>query len=175
MVETYGPPVITGHRIPPFEVAIKWVQNNDLAVEKLHHEADMYAGLLHPLQGYLVPICYGFFVGEVDGAQVACLVLERCKSSTKTSNDEMIQRQRAAAIGLHRMGVVHGNLLDSRGSHFLIASDGSLRIIDFTESKGHECDAISTPSVELHPVTRYSKCDELYWLHKRWALSPLDK
>jgi hypothetical protein len=59
-----------------YNVALKFAMRSDLA-EGLAREAELYEGLLQPLQGTTVPRCRGFYVGTNDeGDEIACLVLD---------------------------------------------------------------------------------------------------
>lgn len=67
---------------------------------------------------------------------------------------------------LHIAGVEHGQLYHSR--HF-VARNGSLRIVDFTLAKSHEC-ANAHPDVKLGSRRDRSKeCHELVILEKTYG------
>ena len=44
----------------------------------LKREAEFYSNELRLLQGTVVPKCFGFFRGKVDGVDFGCLLLEYC-------------------------------------------------------------------------------------------------
>ncbi|KAH9937354.1 uncharacterized protein B0H18DRAFT_1206218 [Fomitopsis serialis] len=134
-LETYQSPVARS-RADPIEVAVKWVRGS-LGVEKMRYEAALYKGKLKHLQGDVVPRCYGFFTGEVDGEVSGCLVLERCNNSYSLKREELNRRRMSAIYRLHAEGIVHGQLRDA--GHFLYSQDGRVRIVDFSTAQLHHC------------------------------------
>lgn len=61
----------------PMEVALKWVTGQK-RIARLRQEAVFYETKLGTVQGVVVPRYYGYFTAEVEGAKVACIVLEWC-------------------------------------------------------------------------------------------------
>lgn len=59
-------------------VALKFAMREDF-IDDLDKEARLYAGALQPLQGTVIPRCYGLYTGAgEEGQSIACLVLEHC-------------------------------------------------------------------------------------------------
>ncbi|OSD03545.1 hypothetical protein PYCCODRAFT_1466918 [Trametes coccinea BRFM310] len=120
----------------PLDVAVKWVAGNN-RITRLRHEAEVYEKLLGPLQGVAVPRYYGFFIGTVETVTVACMILEWCGGLPSENVHELNRQRMVAATQVHKAGVFHGTLLDTR--HFIPARDGTLRIIDFSVARPHRC------------------------------------
>ncbi|KAI0778612.1 hypothetical protein BD413DRAFT_465010 [Trametes elegans] len=126
----------SGRSLPPVDVALKWAVGQEL-IARLENEAKIYENHLGTLQGTVVPRYYGFFTGVVRNITVACMVLEFCQGLLVDDVCELNRRRMLAAIELHKAGVFHSRLLDTR--HFIPMRDGSLRIVDFSEAKVHDC------------------------------------
>ncbi|KII89954.1 hypothetical protein PLICRDRAFT_53082 [Plicaturopsis crispa FD-325 SS-3] len=110
-------------------------------IKDLEREAGFYESDLRPLQGSVVPRCYGFFKGKVSGEYQACLLLEFCRfvehqPSFKRTLVETNRLKMVAAARLHQVGIIHNDLIDGR--HFVIANRGP-QIIDFTYAERHAC------------------------------------
>lgn len=52
----------------------------------LTREAEFYSNELRSLQGTVVPKCFGFFRGKVDGVDFGCLLLEYCSGRAPVWN-----------------------------------------------------------------------------------------
>ncbi|KAI9062954.1 hypothetical protein FKP32DRAFT_1572821 [Trametes sanguinea] len=153
----------------PLDVAVKWVAGTD-RIARLKHEAEVYEKLLGPLQGVAVPRYYGFFIGTVEAATVACMILEWCGGLPSENVHELNRQRMVAAIEIHKAGVFHGLLLDTR--HFIPARDGTLRIIDFSIAQQHRCPG-SIP-LSLNPTGGDSRpdatCGELDVMESRFGV-----
>ncbi|KAI0077461.1 hypothetical protein K474DRAFT_1596083 [Panus rudis PR-1116 ss-1] len=118
-------------------VAVKWSRGKH-AIEVLSKEVRLYATALAELQGSVVPRCYGYFEETIDGVDIGCLVLERCgKTLTCATDMEMNRKIMLAVSKLHCAGIYHGDIYDGR--HLLLAPDRTVRIIDFSKARVHEC------------------------------------
>ena len=73
---------------PPLGVAIKWGRGNP-NLQTLAHEFHLYDGDLKPLQGTVVPRCFGFYVGHIEDQEIGCLVLEWCGGETPKNTFEL--------------------------------------------------------------------------------------
>ncbi len=60
--------------------AIK-ISKNPESLAKLEREYGIYSQQLLPLQGTVVPICYGLFKGTFGETEIGCLILEYIESS----------------------------------------------------------------------------------------------
>lgn len=61
---------------PPVKIALKWVVG-ERRIARLRQEAAFYEANRDALQG-IAPQYYGYFTAEIEGAKVACIVLEWC-------------------------------------------------------------------------------------------------
>ena len=61
----------------PSQVAVKWARGK-ANIRILAHELQLYDNDLRPLQGTVVPYCYGLYVGHIEGLEIGCLALEWC-------------------------------------------------------------------------------------------------
>lgn len=103
----------------------------------LNREAEFYSNELRHLQGTVVPKCFGFFRGKVDGVDLGCLLLEYCSGRAPVWN--MLEFNRCIMLSvckIHQAGIIHGDLLD--GHHFVKMGDG-IRVIDFSSAVRHRC------------------------------------
>jgi len=66
-------------------VFVKWAKGKE-ECDNLWKEANLYETVLKPLQGEVVPICYGFFRDCAN--DVACLVLEDCGFEGERKHDD---------------------------------------------------------------------------------------
>ncbi|KAI0076807.1 hypothetical protein K474DRAFT_1597267 [Panus rudis PR-1116 ss-1] len=121
----------------PVQVAIKWARGRE-SIRTLEQEYEVYEETLKPLQGSVVPICYGLFAGRVEGEYVACLVLEWCGGVRKVDDIELIRQKMVGAVKLHKAGIQHNGLF--KPQHYLFTtSTNQLRIIDFSQATSHVC------------------------------------
>ncbi|KAI0652299.1 hypothetical protein C8Q79DRAFT_1005509 [Trametes meyenii] len=152
----------------PVSVALKWAVGQ-ARIMRLKREADFYEYRLSGLRGIVTPQYYGFFTGIVEGVHVACMILEWCDGPPIESVQELNRQRMLAVTQLHNAGVFHGQLLDSR--HFIPMKNGSLRIVDFSVARPHQCPG-STPlcldtSGDPRPL---ESCGELDVVEKRFGV-----
>ncbi|KAH9944016.1 uncharacterized protein BXZ73DRAFT_39345 [Epithele typhae] len=168
-MERYDKP--GGERIPSggiHEVALKWVAGPE-RVPGVRREGSLYMGSLAPLQGSVVPRCYGLFSGIVRGVEIACLVLEWLTSVPITDKHELNRQRMLAGISLHAVGVRHGRLLGF--GHFIPVSDGTFRVVGFAEGRVHECAGTTILSRNTSGDQRPDEqCDELAVLESRFGV-----
>lgn len=69
------------------DVYVKWAAD-PRRLKMLAHEADLYSNELKPLQGNVVPRCYGFFTDNAENPTMGCLVLEHCSGMFPDDVDE---------------------------------------------------------------------------------------
>ncbi|KAL1951279.1 hypothetical protein VTO73DRAFT_428 [Trametes versicolor] len=97
---------------PPVKIALKWVVG-ERRIARLRQEADFYEANRDALQG-IAPQYYGYFTAEIEGAKVACIVLEWCNGPRISDVYQLnLQRMRVCAK-LHSAGIIHGDLLKAR-------------------------------------------------------------
>ncbi|RDB28540.1 hypothetical protein Hypma_015944 [Hypsizygus marmoreus] len=123
---------------PTHAVVVK-VAQSPREMHALMTETEFYMNDLVHLQGTVVPRCYGFFKGKVDGNEIACLLLEYCAGFAPRNHKEKVEENRAkmvAACKIHQIGISHGDLV--RGRHFVKLGD-DVRIIDFSIAVRHRC------------------------------------
>ena len=67
--------VSAGMDLEAMTFAVK-ISKTSESLAKLEHEYGFYSQQLLPLQGTVVPICYGFFKGTFGDTEIGCLILE---------------------------------------------------------------------------------------------------
>jgi hypothetical protein len=136
---------------------LKFALREDL-ISDLAEEANIYTGVLRPLQGIAVPYCHGLYAGLGEaGEPIACLMLERwgecigqpferlplelrcgnfwCLLQPGFNSSGRIRiLQRLGEI--HRQGLLHGDFAERN----VLELDGDIRIIDFDQTERHDCD-----------------------------------
>ncbi|CDO77736.1 hypothetical protein BN946_scf184969.g88 [Trametes cinnabarina] len=159
-------------------------------IARLKEEADIYNEDLRDLQGAIVPLVIGCYVGKTgEGWHVGVLILEDCGNRLEWNLPSYSQSLRKQAVlsllAIHRKGVVHG---DFKGRNIVAKKrdDGQIeiRIIDFDRSYKAVCpfqgdESELTESYAQPPERRDFPCDELYdacwdasiWFDRRIMLS----
>ncbi|CAA7266794.1 unnamed protein product [Cyclocybe aegerita] len=154
---------------PTSKIVAKLAYGKD-KLKLLEHEHAYYTKLLAPLQGTVVPYCYGLFKGTVKGREMGCLLLEYIKPHTdkKVDADEFHRELMVALCKIHQAGLKHGNL---KSSHIL-QMGYSPRIVDFSLAEDHKCE-------KAHPANIYGQqaygvydCDELRRLEVFHGVDP---
>ncbi|KAJ6617582.1 hypothetical protein B0H10DRAFT_1797142 [Mycena sp. CBHHK59/15] len=120
----------------PTDVIVLKLAHGADAVADLEREAALYEQQLKPLQGAVVPQCYGFYMTKVNGRLLACLLLENCAGVPGEKVLDINGKVLRAAYALHAAGVLHGDLAD--GHHF-VNMGRELRIVDFSTAVPHQC------------------------------------
>ncbi|KAJ7125454.1 hypothetical protein C8R43DRAFT_898632 [Mycena crocata] len=150
-----------GSEAPVF--ALKFAMREDL-VYRLEEEGRIYCEGLKNLQGTAIPICFGLYTGiGEEGQSIACLVLEHWGECLRQpfqllSLDLKIQiLERLGAI--HREGLLHGDFAERN----VLLHDGAVRIIDFDQTSGHECQCKMNfrPGEKLPDMEEFG-CDQLW-------------
>ncbi|KAI0673561.1 hypothetical protein C8Q78DRAFT_989742 [Trametes maxima] len=151
----------------PVSVALKWAVGQ-ARIMRLKREADCYEHRLGALRGVVTPQYYGFFTSIVEGVHVACMILEWCDGPPIEGVQELNRQRMLAVTQLHNAGVFHGQLLDPR--HFIPMKDGSLRIVDFSVAKLHQCPGSTPLSLGTNGDPRPPEsCGELDVVKKRFG------
>ncbi|TDL28045.1 hypothetical protein BD410DRAFT_341327 [Rickenella mellea] len=159
------------------EVFVKWAYGPRQIVD-LQYEASLYANELRPLQGDVVPRCYGFFVGTLPGSHAifSCLILEYCSGELPASPIEFNRQIMVQACRLHQAGVIHGNLQDMHPDiptmNHVVPHRRGLRFVSFTRAKRHLCHCH-----DMHPILRTGLvfeenklCEELWRLETTFGV-----
>ncbi|TFK83702.1 hypothetical protein K466DRAFT_665650 [Polyporus arcularius HHB13444] len=143
------------------------VAHDELMLHELKEEANLYAGLLAPLQGTVVPKCYGYFVGHSRDGVIGVLVTEDCGSppwsELKGCPKDFKLAALEALVHLHRVGVKHGDFMRrnivTRGKHDV----KSLRLLNFQHAREHKCRCAAKPiDMTKAPSWGDIPCGELY-------------
>ncbi|KAJ7492095.1 hypothetical protein FB451DRAFT_1551519 [Mycena latifolia] len=153
--------------VPRAPALLKIARDAD-EIAALEKEAGLYAGPLKDLCGKYVPGYYGIYHGEVEGAPVACMLLEYCTGG-KLPSEERNRKVMLAACAVHAAGIMHCDLL-SPGGHNFIMSGQDVKIVDFSTAVPHRCYS-GTPT--LHPGRggdAADGCRELMALEKAYGV-----
>ncbi|KAF8654890.1 hypothetical protein AX16_003319 [Volvariella volvacea WC 439] len=136
---------------PPSDtyLALKFALREDL-IDDLIQEANAYAGPLKPLQGAVVPRCYGLFLGTYDdeegvegGQSIGCLALEYFGENIRVQFrglplDSRLRLLQAVSC-IHGCGLLHGDFAERN----VLERDDDFRIIDFEQVQSHVCPGLS--------------------------------
>ncbi|KAJ3511978.1 hypothetical protein NLJ89_g3788 [Agrocybe chaxingu] len=145
---------------PTNKIVAKLAYGKD-RLKLLEREYTYYTTLLAPLQGTVVPYCYGLFKGTVKGREMGCLLLEYIKPHTdkRIDTDEFHRELMVALCKIHQAGLKHGNL---KSSHIL-QMGYSPRIVDFSLAEDHKCEKAHPANIYGEQVMAYGvyDCDEL--------------
>ncbi|CAA7268029.1 unnamed protein product [Cyclocybe aegerita] len=131
--------------VTPLKAVLKWAQTNNgdmTSIEMLRNEASIYKQELLPLQGTIVPRCYGYYEGTTNDSRVrfAGLLLEElpCKPKENcTRSAEYHRRLMIAFCKIHEAGIQHHGVMDSR--HFITDGGSAPKIVSFSLATRHNC------------------------------------
>ncbi|KAJ7242992.1 hypothetical protein C8J57DRAFT_1084107 [Mycena rebaudengoi] len=154
------------HGAEPAQVVALKIAHGAEAVEELEREAGFYANQLKPLQGVVVPKCYGFYRAKINRTPLACLILEYCAGVPGEKLRDINRKAMRAAYAVHAAGVLHGDLLN--GHHF-VHMGRDLRIIDFTVAVSHQCIHDISRRAHGHGHHRQCGCPELAGLEEAYG------
>lgn len=87
--------VVAGMDLEAMTFILKFSQTPE-SLARLEHEAGLYAHQLLPLQGTVVPNCYGFFKGNFGTQEIGCLILEYIDSSPSPDDEEITDERENA-------------------------------------------------------------------------------
>ncbi|KAF8899138.1 hypothetical protein BD779DRAFT_62931 [Infundibulicybe gibba] len=136
-------------------------------LEELTHESERYEKELKHLQGTIVPRCFGFYRGKALGVDHGCLLLEYCTGPPIISMFNFNQKLLRAAYKMHRAGIIHGDLLDSR---HCLKMGNEVRIIDFSLAVRHRCKLERTSQTSEDGTSESSvNCPEMELLEKTYG------
>jgi len=123
------------------DIALKFALRDDF-VDGLVTEAEAYTGALKDLQGSVVPRFYGLYTGSGEEGQiVACLVLEHYGECLKLHFEDLALDTRILILqrlrDFHQSGLHHDDFAER---NVLQGDDGDIRLIDFDQTRPHDCD-----------------------------------
>ncbi|KAG5639571.1 hypothetical protein H0H81_012242 [Sphagnurus paluster] len=153
----------------PTHIVIAKMARGPQEMQDLGREAECYSNELLTLQGVTVPHYYGFYRSKKHGADIGCLLLEYCSGFIPSTEQEMIDNNRAKVMAvrkLHEAGLRHGNL---HPRHFVRMEDG-MRIVDFSMAVRHKCSiSLGVGSNGSQGESTVPQCEELAQINKAFG------
>ncbi|KAI0689756.1 hypothetical protein C8T65DRAFT_817590 [Cerioporus squamosus] len=138
-------------------------------IEALRKEADVYHTKLLSLQGTIVPLMYGCYIGDTDEGHMGVLVLQYCgvPLTYELQYYALTVRYQAvnALLAIHKAGVEHNDFAER---HIVVSKDKKgypyVMVLDFGMACDHTCKLQLDTIVPygLAPHNRDFLCDELY-------------